>query len=168
MSAAQKYASMGAEIDDLIQGGLIELLCGIEKYDSSMGLRFRPMFICGYGRDYQRLKGNILFSHSINWSLILRGEDLQNRILGNNSKGETSFRHEKRMTLHRIQFCNLMVMITRKNVDVAAAACKISLRYVVAFAGRGAKDVTRSGDVDGVIRVTCSRYNANKMKLPVL
>lgn len=30
-----------------------------------------------------------------------------------------------------------------KKVEAAAAACKISLRYVVAFAGNGAKDVTR-------------------------
>ncbi|PWA51846.1 DNA repair protein Rad4 family [Artemisia annua] len=30
-----------------------------------------------------------------------------------------------------------------QNVEAAAAACKTSLRYVVAFAGRGAKDVTR-------------------------
>ncbi|PWA82039.1 RNA polymerase sigma-70 [Artemisia annua] len=39
MSVAQKYASMGAEIGDLIQGGLIGLLRGIEKYDSSRGFK---------------------------------------------------------------------------------------------------------------------------------
>ncbi|XP_076944866.1 RNA polymerase sigma factor sigA-like [Bidens hawaiensis] len=39
MSVAQKYAHMGAEIGDLIQGGLIGLLRGIEKYDSSRGFK---------------------------------------------------------------------------------------------------------------------------------
>ncbi|KAI7754401.1 hypothetical protein M8C21_024473 [Ambrosia artemisiifolia] len=39
MSVAQKYANMGAEIGDLIQGGLIGLLRGIEKYDSSRGFK---------------------------------------------------------------------------------------------------------------------------------
>ncbi|XP_071686256.1 RNA polymerase sigma factor sigA-like [Rutidosis leptorrhynchoides] len=39
MSVAQKYASMGAEIGDLVQGGLIGLLRGIEKYDSSRGFK---------------------------------------------------------------------------------------------------------------------------------
>ncbi|KAD2392881.1 hypothetical protein E3N88_39858 [Mikania micrantha] len=40
MSVAQKYVNMGAEIGDLIQGGLIGLLRGIEKYDSSRGFKF--------------------------------------------------------------------------------------------------------------------------------
>ncbi|KAM0041446.1 putative RNA polymerase sigma-70 region 3, RNA polymerase sigma-70 region 2 [Helianthus debilis subsp. tardiflorus] len=39
MSVAQKYANMGAEIGDLIQGGLVGLLRGIEKYDSSRGFK---------------------------------------------------------------------------------------------------------------------------------
>ncbi|KAM0042952.1 putative RNA polymerase sigma-70 region 3, RNA polymerase sigma-70 region 2 [Helianthus debilis subsp. tardiflorus] len=39
MSVAQKYANMGVEIGDLIQGGLIGLLRGIEKYDSSRGFK---------------------------------------------------------------------------------------------------------------------------------
>ncbi|KAL8248087.1 hypothetical protein R6Q59_009303 [Mikania micrantha] len=37
MSVAQKYKNMGADMSDLIQGGLIGLLRGIEKYDSSRG-----------------------------------------------------------------------------------------------------------------------------------
>nr|XP_043631609.1 RNA polymerase sigma factor sigA-like [Erigeron canadensis] len=37
MSVAQKYKHMGADMSDLIQGGLIGLLRGIEKYDSSRG-----------------------------------------------------------------------------------------------------------------------------------
>ncbi|XP_076955646.1 RNA polymerase sigma factor sigA-like [Bidens hawaiensis] len=39
MSVAQKYANMGVEIGDLIQGGVIGLLRGIEKYDSSRGFK---------------------------------------------------------------------------------------------------------------------------------
>lgn len=39
MSIAQRYANMGVEIGDLIQGGLIGLLRGIEKYDSSRGFK---------------------------------------------------------------------------------------------------------------------------------
>ncbi|XP_076927890.1 RNA polymerase sigma factor sigA-like [Bidens hawaiensis] len=39
MSIAQKYDNMGAQMADLIQGGLIGLLRGIEKYDSSRGFR---------------------------------------------------------------------------------------------------------------------------------
>ncbi|CAI9090442.1 OLC1v1025218C1 [Oldenlandia corymbosa var. corymbosa] len=39
MSIAQKYDNMGAEMGDLIQGGLIGLLRGIEKYDASKGFR---------------------------------------------------------------------------------------------------------------------------------
>ncbi|KAI3709782.1 hypothetical protein L2E82_39548 [Cichorium intybus] len=39
MSVAQKYANMGAEIRDVIQGGLIGLPRGIEKYDSSRGFK---------------------------------------------------------------------------------------------------------------------------------
>ncbi|CAA7406459.1 unnamed protein product [Spirodela intermedia] len=39
LSIAQKYDSMGAELDDLVQGGLIGLLRGIEKFDSSKGCR---------------------------------------------------------------------------------------------------------------------------------
>ncbi|KAI3722903.1 hypothetical protein L2E82_34089 [Cichorium intybus] len=39
MLVAQKYANMGAEIGDLIQEGLIGLLRGIEKYDSSRGFK---------------------------------------------------------------------------------------------------------------------------------
>ncbi|PKA46184.1 RNA polymerase sigma factor sigA [Apostasia shenzhenica] len=39
MSIAQKYDNMGAEIADLVQGGLIGLLRGIEKFDSSKGCR---------------------------------------------------------------------------------------------------------------------------------
>ncbi|MQL99216.1 hypothetical protein Taro_031936 [Colocasia esculenta] len=39
MSIAQKYDHMGAELSDLIQGGLIGLLRGIEKFDSSRGFR---------------------------------------------------------------------------------------------------------------------------------
>ncbi|XP_058103777.1 RNA polymerase sigma factor sigA-like isoform X2 [Magnolia sinica] len=39
MSVAQKYDNMGTEIADLIQGGLISLLRGIEKFDSSKGFK---------------------------------------------------------------------------------------------------------------------------------
>ncbi|XP_068651361.1 RNA polymerase sigma factor sigA-like isoform X2 [Aristolochia californica] len=39
MSIAQKYDNMGAEMADLIQGGLIGLLRGIEKFDSSKGFK---------------------------------------------------------------------------------------------------------------------------------
>nr|XP_043615600.1 RNA polymerase sigma factor sigA-like [Erigeron canadensis] len=39
MSIAQRYDNMGAQMDDLIQGGLIGLLRGIEKYDSSRGYK---------------------------------------------------------------------------------------------------------------------------------
>ncbi|KAF8378954.1 hypothetical protein HHK36_028379 [Tetracentron sinense] len=39
MSIAQKYDNMGAEMADLVQGGLIGLLRGIEKFDSSKGFR---------------------------------------------------------------------------------------------------------------------------------
>ncbi|ERM94804.1 RNA polymerase sigma factor sigA [Amborella trichopoda] len=39
MSIAQKYDNMGIEMADLIQGGLIGLLRGIEKFDSSKGFK---------------------------------------------------------------------------------------------------------------------------------
>lgn len=39
MSIAQKYDNMGADMADLIQGGLIGLLRGIEKFDSSKGFK---------------------------------------------------------------------------------------------------------------------------------
>lgn len=39
MSIAQRYDNMGAQMDDLIQGGLIGLLRGIERYDSSKGFK---------------------------------------------------------------------------------------------------------------------------------
>lgn len=39
MSIAQRYNNMGAEMADLIQGGLIGLLRGIEKFDSSKGFK---------------------------------------------------------------------------------------------------------------------------------
>ncbi|XWS57993.1 hypothetical protein CRYUN_Cryun09bG0220900 [Craigia yunnanensis] len=39
MSIAQRYDNMGAEMSDLIQGGLIGLLRGIEKFDSSKGYK---------------------------------------------------------------------------------------------------------------------------------
>ncbi|EHA8587282.1 RNA polymerase sigma factor sigA [Cocos nucifera] len=39
MSIAQKYDNLGAEMADLIQGGLIGLLRGIEKFDSSKGCK---------------------------------------------------------------------------------------------------------------------------------
>lgn len=39
MSIAQKYDNLGAEMADLIQGGLIGLLRGIEKFDSSKGFK---------------------------------------------------------------------------------------------------------------------------------
>eukprot|EP00262_Sarcandra_glabra_P017613 TRINITY_DN6072_c0_g2_i1.p1 TRINITY_DN6072_c0_g2~~TRINITY_DN6072_c0_g2_i1.p1 ORF type:complete len:509 (-),score=84.52 TRINITY_DN6072_c0_g2_i1:340-1866(-) len=39
MSIAQKYDNMGTEMADLIQGGLIGLLRGIEKFDSSKGFK---------------------------------------------------------------------------------------------------------------------------------
>ncbi|XP_050226162.1 RNA polymerase sigma factor sigA [Mercurialis annua] len=39
MSIAQKYDNMGGEMADLVQGGLIGLLRGIEKFDSSKGFR---------------------------------------------------------------------------------------------------------------------------------
>ncbi|KAL4557179.1 hypothetical protein LXL04_035351 [Taraxacum kok-saghyz] len=39
MSIAQRYDNMGAQMADLIQGGLIGLLRGIEKYDSSRGFK---------------------------------------------------------------------------------------------------------------------------------
>ncbi|GMN44131.1 hypothetical protein TIFTF001_013326 [Ficus carica] len=39
MSIAQKYDNMGAEMADLVQGGLIGLLRGIEKFDSSKGFK---------------------------------------------------------------------------------------------------------------------------------
>lgn len=39
MSIAQRYDNMGAEMADLIQGGLIGLLRGIEKFDSSKGFK---------------------------------------------------------------------------------------------------------------------------------
>uniref|UniRef100_A0A1D1XG44 RNA polymerase sigma factor rpoD2 n=1 Tax=Anthurium amnicola TaxID=1678845 RepID=A0A1D1XG44_9ARAE len=38
-SIAQKYDNMGAEMADLVQGGLIGLLRGIEKFDSSKGFK---------------------------------------------------------------------------------------------------------------------------------
>ncbi|XP_057969959.1 RNA polymerase sigma factor sigA isoform X2 [Malania oleifera] len=39
MSIAQRYENMGAEMADLVQGGLIGLLRGIEKFDSSKGFK---------------------------------------------------------------------------------------------------------------------------------
>ncbi|XP_010275189.1 PREDICTED: RNA polymerase sigma factor sigA-like [Nelumbo nucifera] len=39
MSIAHKYDNMGAEMADLVQGGLIGLLRGIEKFDSSKGCK---------------------------------------------------------------------------------------------------------------------------------
>lgn len=39
MSIAQRYENMGADMADLIQGGLIGLLRGIEKFDSSKGFK---------------------------------------------------------------------------------------------------------------------------------
>ncbi|XP_077234792.1 sigma factor A [Tasmannia lanceolata] len=39
MSIAQKYDNMGAEMADLVQGGLVGLLRGIEKFDSSKGFK---------------------------------------------------------------------------------------------------------------------------------
>ncbi|CAO2815982.1 unnamed protein product [Amaranthus hypochondriacus] len=39
MSIAQKYENMGADMADLVQGGLIGLLRGIEKFDSSKGFK---------------------------------------------------------------------------------------------------------------------------------
>eukprot|EP00268_Persea_americana_P050809 TRINITY_DN5561_c0_g1_i6.p1 TRINITY_DN5561_c0_g1~~TRINITY_DN5561_c0_g1_i6.p1 ORF type:complete len:506 (+),score=90.65 TRINITY_DN5561_c0_g1_i6:374-1891(+) len=39
MSIAQKYDKLGAEMADLVQGGLIGLLRGIEKFDSSKGFK---------------------------------------------------------------------------------------------------------------------------------
>ncbi|KAF9625822.1 hypothetical protein IFM89_027265 [Coptis chinensis] len=39
MSIAQKYDNMGAELADLVQAGLIGLLRGIEKFDSSKGFK---------------------------------------------------------------------------------------------------------------------------------
>ncbi|XWS42821.1 hypothetical protein CRYUN_Cryun16bG0047200 [Craigia yunnanensis] len=39
MSIAQRYDNIGAEMSDLIQGGLIGLLRGIEKFDSSKGYK---------------------------------------------------------------------------------------------------------------------------------
>lgn len=39
MSIAQRYDNMGAEMPDLIQAGLIGLLRGIEKFDSSKGFK---------------------------------------------------------------------------------------------------------------------------------
>jgi len=39
MSIAQRYDNLGAEMSDLVQGGLIGLLRGIEKFDSSKGFR---------------------------------------------------------------------------------------------------------------------------------
>lgn len=39
MSVAQKYDNLGAEMADLVQGGLIGLLRGIEKFDSSKGFK---------------------------------------------------------------------------------------------------------------------------------
>ncbi|GJZ03793.1 RNA polymerase sigma factor sigA-like protein [Tanacetum coccineum] len=39
MSVVQRYDNMGAQMADLIQGGLIGLLRGIERYDSSRGYK---------------------------------------------------------------------------------------------------------------------------------
>lgn len=39
MSIAQRYENMGADMTDLVQGGLIGLLRGIEKFDSSKGFK---------------------------------------------------------------------------------------------------------------------------------
>ncbi|KAL8141537.1 hypothetical protein V2J09_014569 [Rumex salicifolius] len=39
MSIAQKYDNLGADMADLVQGGLIGLLRGIEKFDSSKGFK---------------------------------------------------------------------------------------------------------------------------------
>ncbi|KAI4330787.1 hypothetical protein MLD38_029039 [Melastoma candidum] len=39
MSIAQRYDNMGVEMSDLVQGGLIGLLRGIEKFDSSKGFK---------------------------------------------------------------------------------------------------------------------------------
>ncbi|XP_048127520.1 RNA polymerase sigma factor sigA isoform X2 [Rhodamnia argentea] len=39
LSIAQRYDNMGAEMSDLVQGGLIGLLRGIEKFDSSKGFK---------------------------------------------------------------------------------------------------------------------------------
>ncbi|CAH9109990.1 unnamed protein product [Cuscuta europaea] len=39
MSIAQRYDNMGAEMADLVQGGLIGLLRGIEKFDPSKGFK---------------------------------------------------------------------------------------------------------------------------------
>ncbi|KOM51201.1 hypothetical protein LR48_Vigan08g202800 [Vigna angularis] len=39
MSIAQKYENAGTEMGDLVQGGLIGLLRGIEKFDSSKGFK---------------------------------------------------------------------------------------------------------------------------------
>nr|QKY65024.1 plastidic RNA polymerase sigma-subunit 1 [Passiflora auriculata] len=39
LSVAQRYDNMGVELADLVQGGLIGLLRGIEKFDSSKGFK---------------------------------------------------------------------------------------------------------------------------------
>lgn len=39
MSIAQRYDNMGAEMSDLVQGGLIGLMRGIEKFDASKGFK---------------------------------------------------------------------------------------------------------------------------------
>ncbi|XP_047330204.1 RNA polymerase sigma factor sigA-like [Impatiens glandulifera] len=39
ISIAKKYDNMGAEMDDLVQGGLVGLLRGIEKFDASKGFK---------------------------------------------------------------------------------------------------------------------------------
>ncbi|KAK4734884.1 hypothetical protein R3W88_009145 [Solanum pinnatisectum] len=44
MSIAQRYDNMGAEMTDLVRGGLIGLLHGIEKFDPSKGYKI-PTYV---------------------------------------------------------------------------------------------------------------------------
>ncbi|KAJ6951871.1 hypothetical protein NC653_041120 [Populus alba x Populus x berolinensis] len=62
MSIAQKYDNMGAEMADLVQGGLIGLLRGIEKFDSSKGFKIST-YVYWWIRQFS-IHGTSVFSQS--------------------------------------------------------------------------------------------------------
>ncbi|CAN1246434.1 RNA polymerase sigma factor sigA [Linum grandiflorum] len=67
MSIAQKYNRMGAKMGDLVQGGLIGLLRGIEKYDSSKGFKMST-YVYWWIRQV-RDEQSCTFFHAFRWSL---------------------------------------------------------------------------------------------------
>ncbi|KAL4574919.1 hypothetical protein LXL04_021759 [Taraxacum kok-saghyz] len=116
MSVAQKYANIGVEIGDLIQGGIIGLLRGIEKYDSSRGFKISTYVYWWIRQGVSKA----LIENSRTLRLPIHMHERRTAIRNAKAKLE-----EKGITPSIEKIAETLNMSTKKVLNATEARCKV-------------------------------------------